>query len=113
MKLLFSLGHWFVALFNPPPRDSLSFAQKTGRVVLVTVVLVTCSLISALAVAVSLFLIQRVEAGRVGSIPLIKVLAILLDSVLVNVVCVFVLLQIKRLDESLIPRGPSPKAPKL
>jgi hypothetical protein len=113
MKALLSLAKWFLALFNPPPRDSLSFAQKIGRVFLMTLALFGLCLVSALATAVTLFVVQRIEAGRVGAVPLVKALAILFDSMVLNVVCVFALLQIKRLDENLIPRRRTPTGPKL
>jgi hypothetical protein len=103
MKVLTPLGQWLLGLFNAPPRASLTVAQKIGRIFLVTGALVTFSIIVALLAAVTLFLVQRVEFHRPDGYPLAKILAVLLDSLLVNVVCVFVLLQIKRLDETLIP----------
>ncbi len=112
MKFLASLGRWMMALFNPPPRDSLRFYQKIGRVFLVTGALVTFSIISALIVAIGLFLFDRIRTGLAGDYPLVKVVAILLDSILVNVICVFVLLQIKRIDETLIPPADDAEAKK-
>jgi hypothetical protein len=111
MNLVASLGRWLLALFNAPPRASMTFLQKVGRIFLVTVALFTFSVFSGLVIALGLFLVQRIETGEVGNYPMAKVLAILLDSVLVNVVCVFILLQIKRLDETLIPPLEGPKAP--
>ena len=91
----------------------MSFLQKVGRVFLVTGTLVTFSVFSALIVALGLFLFQRLESGQGGVYPLAKILAILLDSLLVNVVCVFILLQIKRLDETLIPPPDDSSGPKV
>jgi hypothetical protein len=113
MKLVASIGHWLLALFNAPPRARMTFSQKVGRVFLVTGALFTFSIFSALFFALAIFLFQRMESGQTGGYPLIKILAILLDSLLVNVVCIFILLQIKRLDETLIPpqeHGPGPNA---
>jgi hypothetical protein len=112
MKLVASLGSWLLALFNAPPRASMTFLQKFGRIFLVTIALFTFSVFSGLVLALALFLVQRIESGRIGDYPMAKVLAILLDSVLVNVVCVFILLQIKRLDETLIPPANGAAAPK-
>ena len=112
MKLVASLGHWLLALFNAPPRASMTFAQKVGRVFLVTGALFTFSIFSALFLALAVFLFQRMETGQAGGYPLVKILAILLDSALVNVVCVFILLQIKRLDETLIPPSDNAARPK-
>src|ERR1700678_2107649 len=112
MKLVASIGNWLLALFNPPPRASMTFVQKAGRVFLVTGALFTFSVFSALFFALAIFLFQRMESGQVDSYPLIKILAILLDSLLVNVVCIFILLQIKRLDETLIPPQENAAGPK-
>jgi hypothetical protein len=110
MKLVASMGNWLLELFNPPPRDAMTFAQKVSRVFLVTGALVTFSIFSALFLAMGIFLLERLKSGQAGGYPLIKILAILLDSALVNAVCIFVLLQIKRLDETLIPPPPGPAA---
>jgi hypothetical protein len=112
MKLVASIGNWLLALFNAPPRASMTFVQKVGRVFLVTGALFTFSIFSALFVALGIFLLDRLELGQTGGYPLVKILAILLDSVLVNAVCVFILLQIKRLDETLIPPQDQPSEPK-
>ena len=112
MKLVASLGSWLLALFNAPPRASMTFVQKIGRVFLVTGALFTFSIFSALIFALMIFLFQRMASGQAGDYPLVKILAILLDSLLVNVVCVFILLQIKRLDETLIPPHESAVGPK-
>jgi hypothetical protein len=110
MKRVASLGRWLLALFNAPPRASMTLLQKVGRVFLVTLSLFTFSVFSGLVIALGLFLVQRIESGQVGDYPMARMLAILLDSLLVNVICVFILLQIKRLDETLIPPPDSPKA---
>jgi hypothetical protein len=112
MKRVASLGRWLLALFNAPPRASMTLLQKVGRIFLVTLSLFTFSVFSGLVLALALFLFERIASGKIGDYPMAKVLAILLDSVLVNVVCVFILLQIKRLDETLIPPADSAGGPK-
>jgi hypothetical protein len=112
MKLVTSIGNWLLALFNAPPRASMTFLQKVSRVFLVTGALFTFSIFSALFLAMGIFLLDRLKSGQDGGYPLIKILAILLDSALVNAVCIFILLQIKRLDETLIPPQDNPAGPK-
>ncbi len=103
MKLLFSIGPWLMELFDPPPRDSLSFWQKIGRVLLVTITLITLCIITALVLAVLFFLVQKGH-DALSSMPQLKnALLILGVSIAVNLACVLALLQIKRLDRRLIP----------
>ena len=112
MKPFFPLGHWLLELFNPPPRDLLTFPQKISRVFIVTFTLLTACVVAALGTGVMLFLYERLQSGHVGSLVLLKVVAVLLDSLMVNAACLFVLLQVKRIDETLIPRDPAPTEPK-
>ena len=62
--------------------------------------------------AVALFIFERLAAGQASSLVLLKIIAVLLDSLIVNAVCLFILLQVKRLDETLIPREPTDVEPK-
>jgi hypothetical protein len=112
MKLVASLGRWLLALFNAPPRASMTFVQKIGRVFLVTGALFTFSIFSALFFAMAIFLLERLRSGQFGDYPLFKTLAILLDSLVVDGACVFILLQIKKFDETLIPPRDQPGGPK-
>jgi hypothetical protein len=103
VKHLFSIGPWLMELFNPPLRESLSLRQKIGRVLLVTVTLVTLSIIMALVLALVLYAYQFGGNVLMAEPQLTRGLEILAVSVAVNVVCVLVLLQVKRLDQRLVP----------
>jgi hypothetical protein len=103
MRPVFSIGPWLMDLFNPPPRDSLSLVQKSGRALLVVVTLVTLCIISALVLSLFFFIFQRSREVLVGIPQLEYVLTILFVSIAVNVVCVMILFQIKKLDRKLIP----------
>jgi predicted Co/Zn/Cd cation transporter (cation efflux family) len=105
MKRLLSIGPWLVELINPPPRDSLSVLQKVGRVVLVTVTLVTLCVIGALLVSLVFFAWQRSREALLGIPQLVNVLKILAASIVVNGVCIMMLFKIKRLDRKLIPKS--------
>ena len=104
MKRLFSIGPWLAELINPPPRDTLSLLQKAGRVLLVTVTLMTLCVIGALCVSLGFFVWQRSRDALRGIPQLMNVLVILSASVIVNAACVVTLLQIKRIDRKLIPK---------
>jgi hypothetical protein len=96
-------------LFNPPPRRSLTLPQKLGRVLLVTITLVTICIISSLVLALAVFVLQRSHEVLIGIPQLINVLTILAVSIGVNIVCVRMLFEIRRLDRRLIPDGSDPK----
>ena len=89
-------------LFNPPPLDSMTAMQKTGRVVILSGTLVVASILAAMLGALTLFLVER---GReLGERPnFYSGLGILLIGLAVNLGCVFVLLQIKKADTRLVP----------
>ena len=91
-----------INLFNAPPRESLSLAQRTGRIFLVSLTLIVASVLFAMLGAVGLYLMER---GReMGDAPeFLNGLGIVLVGVGVNIACVFVLLQIKKADRRLIP----------
>jgi hypothetical protein len=99
---LTSLASWVIELFNPPPLKSLNAAQKTGRVLLFSAVLVIASIVFAMVGAVGLYLLER---GReLGDTPqFYHGLMIVLVGIAVNLGCVFVLLQIKKADTKLVP----------
>ena len=80
----------------------MTTAQKAGRVIALTSTLVVGSIIVAMLGALGLYLVQK---GReIGSTPeLLKGLGIIFVGVIVNVVCAFILLQIKRSDAKLVP----------
>jgi uncharacterized membrane protein YidH (DUF202 family) len=102
----FHVFTWLLNLFNAPPRDSMTWMQKLGRVFLVSATLVIGSILAAMIGALGLFVMER---GReLGSMPeLANGVGIILVGVCVNVACVLVLLQIKRADHKLM--GPPPE----
>jgi hypothetical protein len=104
MRHLFSIGPWLVDLVNPPPRASLTLSQKAGRVLLVTVTLVTLCVIAALLLSLGFFAWQRSREVLMGIPQMVNVLKILTASIVVNVVCVTMLFQIKKVDRKLVPR---------
>jgi hypothetical protein len=106
MKRIFSIGPWLVDLINPPPRDTLSLAQKGWRVLLVTVTLITLCVIVALLLSLGFFAWQRSREFLEGVPQVRNAITILVASILVNVACIFTLLQIKKLDRKLIPQPP-------
>jgi len=80
----------------------MSFAQKAGRVILLTATLVVGSILVAMLGALGLFLMER---GReMGSAPeFLKGVGIILVGIAVNVTCVIVLVHIKKADTKLVP----------
>ena len=106
MKRVFAIGPWLVDLINPPPRDSLSLLQKGWRVMLVTVTLVTLCIIFALLLSLGFFAWQRSREFLEGVPQVRNAITILVASILVNVACIFMLLQVKKLDRKLIPQPP-------
>jgi len=110
VKHLLSIGPWLMELFNPPRRDSLSLHQKVGRVVLITVTLVTLSVIMALVLSLSLFAYECGGNVLATTPHLANALEILFSSIAVNIVCVIILLQVKRFDQRLVPPPVLPAA---
>jgi hypothetical protein len=103
----YSILAWLIHLFNPPPLISMTRWQKVGRVFLLTATLLTISLLSTMVIAAVIFLFQRMPrlvltllASDFSVVE--KMIAIILLSVCVNTVCVFVLLQIRRMDRGLM-----------
>jgi len=97
-----ALAGWLIHLFNPPPLNSMTTVQKTGRVLLFSGTLVIASIVFAMVGAVGLYLVER---GReLGDVPeFYHGLVIVLVGIAVNISCVFVLLQIKKADTQLVP----------
>jgi hypothetical protein len=89
-------------LFDPPPLCSMTFAQKIGRVILLSATLVVGSVLVAMLGALGLFLMER---GReLGSTPeFLNGLGIVLLGISVNAGCIMILVQIKRADNKLVP----------
>jgi uncharacterized membrane protein YidH (DUF202 family) len=102
IKRIVALLSWLINLFDPPPLQSMSVNQKTGRVFLLSATLVIGSVLVAMIGAVGLFLVEK---GReLGDMPeLLDGLGIIVIGVIVNAVCVLMLVEIKRTDHKLIP----------
>jgi len=93
---------WLIEWFNPPPRSSMTFGQKIGRAILFSATLFVGSILVAMIGAVGLYVVER---GReMGSAPeLLKGVAIIVAGIVVNTICVYVLLHIKKADHKLLP----------
>jgi len=104
IKRIVALLSWLLNLFDPPPLKSMSLAQKTGRVLILSGTLVIGSIVVAMLGALGLFLVEK---GReMGDMPeLFDGLGVIVIGVIVNVVCVLMLVQIKHADHKLIPPG--------
>lgn len=102
MQLVFSIGPWLMDLINPPPRNTLTLAQKVWRSALITVTLVTLCIVVALVLSLGCFAWQRGREFAEGP-QVWNGLTILLASILINSACIFALLQIKKLDRKFVP----------
>jgi hypothetical protein len=109
VKLVASIPAWLLELFNPPLRDSLTIRQKIGRVLFMTMTLVTLSIIVALVLTLLLFGYESGGKLLDNTPHLASALKILGISVVVNAVCIKVLFQLKRLDERLMASGKPPE----
>jgi hypothetical protein len=99
---LTSLAGWLMELFNPPPLESMTVVQKTGRVLLFSAALVIASIIFAMVGALGLYIMERGRELR-DTPQFYHGLLIVLFGIAVNVGCVFALLQIKKADTKLVP----------
>jgi hypothetical protein len=89
-------------LFNPPPLESMSIAQKTGRVFFLSISLVIACIVFAMLGAIGLYVME--QGRELGNTPqFYNGCVIILLGVAVNAACVFVLLQIKKADTKLVP----------
>lgn len=102
MNRFYALLSWLMNLFNPPPLKSLNFAQRVGRVILLSMTLVVGSVLVAMLGALGLFIMER---GReLSSAPqFLEGMGIILVGIAVNVTCVMILIQIKNADHKLVP----------
>jgi hypothetical protein len=110
IKPSLALLAWLITLVDAPPLDTMTRKQKVGRVVLVTVTLVVSCLFAAMLASLVIFVMERGHAMLVSRPELLSGLGIILASILVNTICVYALLQIKRADHKLIPPLPKPLA---
>jgi uncharacterized membrane protein YidH (DUF202 family) len=98
----FSIVGWLVRLVDPPPLDSMSLAQKAGRVVLITATLIVGSILVAMFGALGLFLVERGRELR-SKPEFLDGLWVITIGIAVNTICVLVLVQIKKADHKLVP----------
>jgi hypothetical protein len=98
----FALGSWLINLFDPPPLESMTVPQKAGRVIFLTCTLVIASVLVAMLGALGIFVLERGREMR-STPELMDGLGIILLGVSVNACCVFILVQIKRADNKLVP----------
>ena len=108
----FSILAWLLDLFNAPPRDAMTHRQKVGRILLVTGTLVVLCILIAMAFAVGIFVVERINRA-LGTIPdLWSTATIILVGIAVNALCVFLLFQVKKLDRNLmLGPGETPSHP--
>ncbi len=102
IKRLIALLWWLLNLFDPPPLESMTVVQRTGRVIVLTATLVIGSILVAMIGSVGLFLMEKGRELR-STPEFFDGLGIILVGVIVNFSCVLVLVQIKRADRKLIP----------
>jgi hypothetical protein len=102
IKPTVAILHWLLNLFDPPPLKSMTLAQKTGRIVVLSGTLVVGSILVAMIGAVGLYLMER---GReLGSAPeFLQGVTIIVAGIVVNTICVLVIVQFKHVDHKLIP----------
>ena len=100
---LFSILTWPINLFNPPALSSMNGMQKVGRIFLVTVTLVVSCILAAMLGALGIFIVERGRYMISNASELVGDLGIIFVSICVNILCVIVLLQIRKADRKLIP----------
>jgi len=99
----FALLAWLVNVFNPPPLETMTRAQKIGRASLVALTLVIICILTAMLGALGIFLVQKGRHLMGSMIDLLDGLGIIFVSTIVNTICVIVLLEIRRTDRMLVP----------
>jgi uncharacterized membrane protein YidH (DUF202 family) len=107
-----SILAWLVNLFNAPPRDTMTVRQKVGRSLLVASTLVVLCILAAMALAVGIFMVERMSRALDKIPDLWSTAAILFVGVAVNALCVFLLFRVKKLDRDLmLDPGETPTRP--
>ncbi len=80
----------------------MTVGQKIGRVLLFSSTLIVGSILVAMLGALGLFIMQR--GLELSSVPeFMQGLGIVVTGIIVNLACVFILLQIKKADHKLVP----------
>lgn len=106
----FSIFHWLLNLFNPPPLKSMTLRQKVSRIFLITITLLTICILSSMLVTLGIFLAER-GSRLLADVPhLASVFEIVFISACVNTICVMALFQIKKFDHKLM-ESHEPPAP--
>ncbi len=102
---------WWISLFNPPPLVSLTPVQKAGRAFFVTLSLVVSCILLAMAAALMVFVVEKGRAMLISVPQLVNGLEIIFVSVFVNIICIFVLLQIRKSDRKLLNASDTKEKP--
>jgi Kef-type K+ transport system membrane component KefB len=102
VKQNFIFFAWFLHLFNPPPLNSMTWLQKVGRILLVSVALIVTSTLLAMLTALGFFLVERGRQIVLSSPQLRDGTAIILVGVGVNWLCVRVLFAVIKADRKLM-----------
>jgi uncharacterized membrane protein YidH (DUF202 family) len=76
--------------------------QKIGRSFLVTGTLIVLSILTAMAGAVGLFLVERISRALDRIADLWSTIAIIVVGLVVNAFCVYLLFLVKKLDRDLL-----------
>jgi hypothetical protein len=98
----FSILAWLLDLFNAPPRDAMSHRQKAGRILFVSGTLVVVCIFAAMAVAVGIFMVERINLVFDRIPEFWNAVTIVFVGVAVNVLCLFLLFLVKKLDRNLM-----------
>ena len=101
-----SILDWLMHLFNPPPRQTMSFAQKLGRIVLFCTTLIVLSILLSMAAAVGIFAFEHAHHMIMSTPELLDQVCIIFIGMLVNTLCVMALLAVRRADHKLVPPEP-------
>jgi len=102
----FSFWEWLLSLFDPPPLESMTRLQKIGRICLFVTSLFLISVFSSSLAAAGIFTIQHVYRWTSGFPALVSDLGIIFFCMVINTLCVFVLLEVKKADRKLLSRRP-------
>jgi hypothetical protein len=97
-----------ISLFNAPPRAAMTTVQKFGRSLLVTVSLVILCIVGAMLAALGVYVAERGREMLASTPKFVTGASIIFVGVVVNVICVLVLLEIKKADGKLLaPPNPA------
>src|SRR5580658_6474178 len=92
-----SIFAWLLDLFNAPPRAAMTFRQKIGRILFVSGALIVLCILTTMATAIGIFMVERTNRMLAKIPDLWTTAAILFTGIAVNVLCVYFLFQVKKL----------------